>query len=62
MMGIANTRTQDEVDRLMQQLSSLPKATTDATPASEKKANDNWKRKTTTKIRSSGRVNRTKGK
>lgn len=61
MSNIGNTRSQDEVDKLMQKLASLPKATTDDTPTPEKKANDKWKHKTLAKARG-GRVNRTKGK
>jgi hypothetical protein len=60
-MNVGNSRTQDEVDKLMQKLASLPKATTDATPMPEKKASDKWKHKSIAKARG-GRVNRTKGK
>jgi hypothetical protein len=60
-MNVGNSRTQDEVDKLMQKLASLPKATTDATPIPEKKANDKWKHKSIAKARG-GRINKTKGK
>jgi hypothetical protein len=60
-MNVGNTRTQDEVDKLMQKLASLPKATTDATPMSDKKANDKWKHKSLATARG-GRINKTKGK
>jgi hypothetical protein len=60
-MNVGNSRTQDEVDKLMQKLASLPKATTDATPMPEKKANDKWKHKSIAKARG-GRINKTKGK
>jgi len=60
-MGIGNTRTQAEVDELMRQLASLPKATTNHSPEPQKKRNENWKRKSTAVARG-GRVNRTKGK
>jgi hypothetical protein len=60
-MNVGNTRTQDEVDKLMQKLASLPKATTDATPLPDKKANDKWKHKSLATARG-GRINRTKGK
>jgi hypothetical protein len=60
-MNVGNTRTQDEVDKLMQKLASLPRATTDATPMPDKKANDKWKHKSLATARS-GRINRTKGK
>jgi len=60
-MNVGNSRTQDEVDKLMQKLASLPKATTDATPIPEKKANDKWKHKSLAKARG-GRINKTKGK
>jgi hypothetical protein len=61
-MGIAHSRTQAEVDELMRQLSSLPKATTNASPEDIKKIHDKWKHKSTVNVRNSGRVNRTKGK
>jgi len=61
MSNIGNARKQDEVDKLMQKLASLPKATTDATPMPEKKANDKWKHKTLAKALG-GRTNKTKGK
>jgi hypothetical protein len=60
-MNVGNSRTQDEIDKLMQKLASLPKATTDATPIPEKKANDKWKHKSIAKARG-GRINKTKGK
>jgi hypothetical protein len=60
-MNVGNTRTQDEVDKLMQKLASLPKATTDATPIPDKKASDKWKHKSLATARG-GRINRTKGK
>jgi hypothetical protein len=61
-MGIAHSRTQAEIDELMRQLSSLPKASTNASPEDIKKINDKWKHKSTVKVRSNGRVNRTRGK
>ena len=61
MSNIGNTRSQDEVDKLMQKLASLPKATTDATPTPEKKASGKWKHKSVAKAWG-GRINKTKGK
>jgi hypothetical protein len=60
-MGVGNSRPQAEVDKLMQQLASLPKATTEHSSEPQKKTNDNWKRKSVAVARG-GRVNRTKGK
>lgn len=61
-MGIAHSRSQDEVDKLLQQIASLPKATTNASPEDVKKINDKWKAKSSTNVRSNGRVNKTRGK
>ena len=60
-MGVGNTRTQAEVDELMRQLASLPKATTNHSTEPQKKANDKWKHKSVATARG-GRINRTKGK
>jgi len=60
-MGIGNTRTQAEVDELMRQLTSLPKATTNRSPDDVQKINDKWKHKSVATARG-GRVNKTKGK
>ena len=60
-MGVGYSRTQAEVDKLMQQLASLPKATTEHSPEPAKKANDKWKHKSVATARG-GRINRTKGK
>jgi hypothetical protein len=62
--NVGNTRSGEEVARLLELISKAPKATTDATPEPDKPRNDKWKTKAIAgmKVRSHGRVNRTKGK
>lgn len=62
--NVGNTRSGEEVARLLELISKAPKATTDATPEPEKPRNGKWKAKSIAgmKVRSHGRVNKTKGK
>ena len=62
-MGIKlRTQSSDaETARLMEKLSQLPKATTDAAPAPPEKRSIKWRHKSTAPA-TAGRVNRTKGK
>ncbi len=60
--NVGNTRSGEEVARLLELISKAPKATTDATPEPEKPRNGKWKAKSIVNVRSRGRVNRTKGK
>ena len=60
--NVGNTRSGEEVARLLELISKAPKATTDATPEPEKPRNGKWKSKSVVNVRSRGRVNRTKGK
>jgi hypothetical protein len=58
---VSNVRSEAETARLMEQLSRLPKATTDAAPEPPKPVNTKWRHRSTTNA-VGGRVNRTKGK
>jgi hypothetical protein len=62
-MGIKlrNQSSDAETARLMEKLSQLPKATTDATPAPSEQRSTKWRHKSTATA-VAGRVNRTKGK
>jgi hypothetical protein len=43
--NVGNTRSGEEVARLLELISKAPKATTDATPEPEKPRNGKWKSK-----------------
>lgn len=62
--NVGNTRSGEEVARLLELISKAPKATTAATPEPEKPRNGKWKTKAIAgmNVRSHGRVNKTKGK
>ena len=55
-------RKEKDVESLLNLLSSLPKANTDAGPEEPTKKNDKWKHKSINNISTKGRVNRTRGK
>jgi hypothetical protein len=63
-MGVKanHMRAESDIERLMQQLSKLPKATTDATPEPPEQRSTKWRHKSNTGVTSGGRVNKTKGK
>lgn len=63
-MGIKlrNQASDAETTRLLEQLSRLPKATTDATPSQPEERSAKWRHKSTVNVASNGRVNRTRGK
>ena len=61
-MHVGNTRSTADVERLMQQLASLPKSKTDNIPAPTTTKNTNWNKNQNNAVVSHGRVNRTKGK
>ena len=58
---IGNVRSEDEVARLMEQLSKLPKANTESTPTPTEGRSKKWRHRSTTNA-VTGRVNKTKGK
>ena len=60
-MKVKNVRSEAETARLMEQLSRLPKANTNAEPEPPKPTNTKWRHRSTTNA-VMGRVNRTKGK
>jgi hypothetical protein len=55
-------RKEGEVNDLLNLISSLPKANTEASPDEPKKKNDKWKLRSSVNIANKGRVNRTRGK
>lgn len=55
-------RKEKDVENLLNLMSSLPKANTDAGPEEPTKKNDKWKHKSINNISTKGRVNRTRGK
>ena len=55
-------RKEKDVENLLNLLSSLPKANTNASPEEPTKRNDKWRHRSTNNVSTKGRVNRTRGK
>ena len=61
-MNPRNHRSEKEVEKLLQQLSSLPKSKVDTTVPPIRKNSTKWNKNALGAVASHGRINRTKGK